>query len=89
MDPQTNIMTRKSRISKLVRIAFKPPIESFDFGSSRSMSIWKIRVHDYFKNIFILDRFDPIHLESAEQGDSDENVGDDERGEIVGLPLLG
>ena len=46
MAPQTNIMTRKSRISKLVRIAFKPPIESFDFGSSRSMSIWKISVHD-------------------------------------------
>ena len=89
MDLKTNIMTRKSRISKLVRIAFKPPIESFDFGSSRSMSIWKIRVHDYFKNIFIFDRFDPIHLESAEQRDSDENVGDDERGEIVGLPLLG
>ena len=33
-------VTRNKRISKLVRIAFKPPIESFDFGSSRSMSIW-------------------------------------------------
>ena len=56
MDPRTNIMTRKSRISKLVRIAFKPPIESFDFGSSRSMSIWKIRVNDYFGTfLFLID----------------------------------
>ena len=39
IEPQTNIMTRKRRISRLVRIAFSPPIESFDFGSSRSMSI--------------------------------------------------
>ena len=39
MEPQTNIMTRKRRISRLVRIAFNPPMESFDFGNSRSMSI--------------------------------------------------
>ena len=40
MEPQTNIMTRKSRISMLVRMAFRPPMESFDLGNSRSMSIF-------------------------------------------------
>ena len=41
MDPQTNIMMRKSRISTFVRMVFRPPIASLDLGSSRSMSILK------------------------------------------------